>query len=261
MGLNKLLADTASLTATFNGKKAEIDAATAKQLTDLTAWKGQFLQRAQQNLLQDSGRFFDPSVAGNETKNADILLGGAAFHSKFSLYNGATITEAGKFIQNNSTNGGTGAALGANAKSLTDKMRGVGNSKAGIEFYIAEVSIGQNPSTYPVETDGVTRYLGPVLTSPCPYSTFMIWLQVLEGSVSLSGAGAPYRNGLSVVSSGTTPDDGWVHLAGVTNNPGGYVNPGLNLAPGSRCLIALPAVLAGDIRGFVHTSPILTQKY
>jgi len=265
MGLNKLLADTAALIATFNGKKAEIDAATTKQLTDLNAWKGQFLQRAQQNLLQDSGRFFDPSAAGNETKNKEISLGAAAFHSPFAtLYNGTTMTEAGKFVHNNSTNGGTAAALSAEVKSLTDKMRGAGQARSGLEFYIAELRIGDNPSMYPLETNGVNRFISFAMTAVVPRVTAMYWLRVLEGSVHFSpytAAGSAYRDGVQAASPILTPDDNWAHVSSVSAFTGGYVQPSLYLAAGTRCLMALPAFVAGDLSGFVHTSPVLTQQY
>lgn len=258
-----LVAATNQLTGEVSGKMAAIDAKTNQQAATFQAWQGQFALRAQQNLLRDSGRFFDPDVAENSSGSRNIYCGaGFAFAgSEAVLYNGTTVANAGKFTHNNSTNGGGGAALPDRVKSLTDRMHGVGNSRHGVEFYVAELTMAANPTQYAIAfPDGVTRYLATTRTIPVPIGTQLVWLMAVSGSVGMTNS--PLRNGVQTGDGVVRPADGWVHLAAVSDGrPGGYVMPGLHAEAGTVFCVALPAVVAGDVTGLVHGSPILTQHH
>jgi hypothetical protein len=259
--LSDAIAAQNALTQAVATKKGEIDAATVAQQAAFDAWKGQFVSRAQQNLLRDSGRFFDPDLAANaggaRLQTFSLAFGYAGAYA--ALYNSTTVASAGKFTHDNSSNGGGGAVLPDPVKTLTDKMRGVGSARYGIEYYVAEFLMGASPTAYPsVGVDGVTRYLSEVRTLPVDLATHLAWVFAVNGSVSMGGA--THRNGAASANPIVKPGDGWVHLASLNDSGGGgYIMPGFSAEPGTRFRVALPAVVAGDVRGFVHRCPILTQ--
>lgn len=64
-----------------------------------------------------------------------------ANNSFLSPWNGTTVFSGGKFIHDNTTNGGTAGALTEDVTSLLTAMS-LGGSRYGTEFYIASYTMG-----------------------------------------------------------------------------------------------------------------------
>jgi len=141
--------------------KVSADGATFKEaiVLDRATGKASFpqmrvLEEHAVNLLQDSGRMCDAGSWISAQVTSFVAPG------YFALINASTLTSHAKFIFNNSTYGGSGAALDSFVSDLIAKIRVAGNGGPrcyNVEFYVAKLTKGAGTAGANV-AGGVTRY-------------------------------------------------------------------------------------------------------
>ncbi|MEK3963560.1 pyocin knob domain-containing protein [Paenibacillus sp. FSL H7-0323] len=211
------------------------------------------------NLLGDSGRFMgidgDPRSLQITTSFAN--------NSFLSPWNGTTVFSGGKFIHDNTTNGGTAGALTEDVTSLLTAMS-LGGSRYGTEFYIASYTMGSGTAN----SGNVAGTYLMTVNSNFPATgvgkayTVSFWVRVKTGTtISIPRDGRLSKNGVSTSANyiSLTPADGWVHIEKTVHASNGYYNaaPGIAATAGSVVQIAMPVVVAGAIGVGVHTSPVM----
>ncbi|MEK4195972.1 pyocin knob domain-containing protein [Paenibacillus sp. FSL L8-0323] len=211
------------------------------------------------NLLGDSGRFMgidgDPRSLQITTSFAN--------NSFLSPWNGTTVFSGGKFIHDNTTNGGTAGALTEDVTSLLTAMS-LGGSRYGTEFYIASYTMGSGTAN----AGNVAGTYLMTVNSNFPATgvgkayTVSFWVRVKTGTtISIPRDGRLSKNGVSTSANyiSLTPADGWVHIEKTVHASNGYYNaaPGIAATAGSVVQIAMPVVVAGAIGVGVHTSPVM----
>ena len=207
------------------------------------------------NLMPDSGRF-----AGK--MNPMSRSAGAYQTSPFlSGYNGATSSSAGKFIHNNTTNGGSAGDLTQDVEDLLAAMGRLGASaRYGIEFYVNQLTAGSGTLVGTVGIDGVSRNLlttngDRALFASDTYSTFVAWVRVKSGSAHID---VPYTKNSVSVPSGTLLAATWQPIAVRLSSILGYQSsfPRIYAAAGSEVQIAVPAFYPGVVDVGIHTAPL-----
>lgn len=211
------------------------------------------------NLMPDSGRFsgrINPLSLGS---GADFVAS-----SFLDLYNGASVSSAGKFIHNNTTGGGSAGAL---TQSIIDLLVEQGRPGAagryGVEFFAARYTAGPFTNTPRDGLDGIRRYLLTVCNARNLFGagnmgTFTCWLRVISGSLLFS---ATAYNDKVVLPERTPILPGvWKHYRTAMGQAIGYNNewPSMFVEPGSVVEIALPAFFNGEVNPGVYKSPIAT---
>ena len=211
------------------------------------------------NLMSGSGKF---TAKGNPlAREFTTAFQNSGF---FSPFNGATVAEAGKFVHNNSTNGGNAGAL---AQPVIDLLAAMGRSgdvaRFGVEFFVAEIVAGSGTGVSSTGPDGVTRHLVTINGSRAMFAfagsaTLALWMRALDRDIEVTDGnrfrgGNPY-NGILRVS------DGWSHIRHVMSTQLGYFNsaPGIRARSGDRIQIAVPAWFAGPVDPGIHTAPLPT---
>ncbi len=201
------------------------------------------------SLLPDSGRFAGNGATGN-------TVGSFSLPSYLSLYGGATAADGGKYITNNSDYGGTAGALPASVRDLVDQIRGPSHRRYGVEYRVAEITMGADTST-PISVSGTPYYLGLLMgfgPRP-PRMTFHIYLRALDGTIAYR-----WYPGQTIIKNGTaftthvpiSPGEGWVSMT-VRDEQDPYSSYGYNPTPlnlhgeavGHRFLLACPALMGG----------------
>ncbi|MDX4008127.1 hypothetical protein RXP19_24355 [Pseudomonas aeruginosa] len=220
------------------------------------------------NLMPDSGRY-----AGSI--NPLVLRFTEAFSSSFlTLWNGASIADGGKYIYDNTTNGGTAGNLNQRVQDLLVAMGRSSGSLAryGVEFYTAVLTAGPNATTGSTGADGTTRYLQMTNSSRALFiangwCTAVLWIRAEAGSLHFMPSTAPatdykiWLNGAPVVPGQVlTPSDGWKHIRISKRSAQGYDNgfPFLYMALGSVAAMACPAFFGGLVDPGIHVAPIAT---
>lgn len=220
------------------------------------------------NLMPDSGRY-----AGSI--NPLVLRFTEAFSSSFlTPWNGASIADGGKYIYDNTTNGGTAGNLNQRVQDLLTAMGRSSGSLAryGVEFYTAVLTAGPNATTGSTGADGTTRYLQMTNSSRALFiangwCTAVLWIRAEAGSLHFMPSTAPttdykiWLNGAPVVPGQVlTPSDGWKHIRISKRSAQGYDNgfPFLYMALGSVAAMACPAFFGGLVDPGIHVAPIAT---
>ncbi|EMR0201059.1 hypothetical protein ABCV26_003139 [Pseudomonas aeruginosa] len=220
------------------------------------------------NLMPDSGRY-----AGSI--NPLILRFTEAFSSSFlTPWNGASIADGGKYIYDNTTNGGTAGNLNQRVQDLLVAMgrSSGGLARYGVEFYTALLTAGPNATTGSTGADGTTRYLQMTNSSRALFiangwCTAVLWIRTEAGSLHFMPSTAPttdykiWLNGASVLPGQVlTPSDGWKHVRISKKSAQGYDNgfPFLYMALGSVAAMACPAFFGGLVDPGIHVAPIAT---
>lgn len=201
------------------------------------------------NLMPDSGRF-----AGKTNPLVESISGSFYRSGFFNEYNGSVQSDAGKFITNNSTYGGTGGALTEPVQSLTVKT---GAGRYGVEFYVMRATAGTGTQ---VGYDG--KYLlfggvGKAIYASDSYMTFTAWLRSETGAHNIN---RPYYKDGILVAAGTDIGAEWVHVRVVSRSTIGYdaQSPFIYSDPLAKLNIALPAFYSGIVDVGIHTSPLPT---
>lgn len=203
------------------------------------------------SLLPDSGRF-----AGNSAKSTTI--GAFDFPSYLSLYNGTTVASAGKFIHNNNDYGGGAGSLPATVRDLVDKIRSPLHRRYGLEFYVAEFTMGSGTASSATNIGGTNYYIS-LFPSPGPIAprmTFHTYIRAIDAPIlwfcfggvqTLIRDGVPYTTHQLI-----TPADGWVSMV-VHHEINPYESTGYQpetfliraAQAGHRYQIACPALIGG----------------
>jgi len=221
-----------------------------------------------ETLVPDNGRFGGTGVG----MGRDVSTFTAS--ALFAPYNSGSLTEAGEFIYDNSTNGGAGAALNQTTIDLLAAMgRTSGDARYGTEFYIASLNAGSGTAasaTFP----GGTRYLmstNSAASGPCAffgnngYATFCGWVRAITGSIGI-GAGAFTRFEINGVEQELTNYDlatatGWIFILSVFRAAHGYDSafPRFYGNDGNSLQIAIPAVFNGYIKNVSYHAPVVSN--
>ncbi|ADU36236.1 hypothetical protein [Variovorax paradoxus] len=225
------------------------------------------------NLMSDSGKM-------TARANPLALNVGAFDAGKMTLwfvaYNGSSAwSEVGKFIFDNTTNGGAAGALTATTSDLIAAMGRTGTSaRYGSEFYIAERTAGAGTANpHPLFA---ANYLSSTMNSVVQAVmnadravTFAGWIRAIDNDqvvvgVQAAGVQQVYLNGVrqAGVSAGAviTPAMGWCHVRVVIRSAIGYQNasPNIYAQAGQKFQVALPAWMYGEANPGVHTTAIQT---
>ncbi|PHR68514.1 hypothetical protein [Alcanivorax sp.] len=216
------------------------------------------------NIIAQAGRFTTP--AGPFDLYATGLFDSDVSDS-LSPYNGATVTEVGKFIHDNADFGGGGASLTAPTLDLLSAMGRAGsNGRYGVEFYIAEYAAGGGTGGASLFPSG-TLYLMSINLSRAIFAasgrcTFTAWVRAVDGPIGFRSLG-PIVTEFDGVAQGTNPElvpaDGWTFVRVVSQISTGYVAawPGISgQSSVSKAQIAIPAIFPGNVDAGIYSAPI-----
>jgi hypothetical protein len=262
MSLEQQLSDAISaqnaLTQAVAGKMGQIDQAVQQKKDELEAWRVASVGKLPTiNLMRDSGRFFDIDAVGNAGNRRSTNLSAAFAAPALGLYS-TSAASVGKFIHDNTTNGGTGGAL---TQPVIDLMNanGTAGARYGQEFYVAELTAGA-VSVSPITVEGRNLSLACAIGATATgLLTFMSWFRCITGSVHLDVISR--KNGSAPQSQVLLPSDGWKHLAGNSNWGRGYSIVHIRCEQNSKFQMAMPAMLLGDYVGKVHSAPLPAFEY
>ena len=212
------------------------------------------------NLMPDSGRF-----AGKMNPLATYISGGFSSNSFFNPYNGSVISSAGKFIFDNSTNGGAAGSLDPVVGDLLAAMGRTGSeARYGVEFYVAKIVAGEGTSVGHTGADGVTRFLLCVNNAQAMFvadglAACVAWLRVDSGSLHCK---KPYFLNGVLQPSGTPIPAGFHHFRVVARNAIGYDTemPWLCSTAGAEVYVGCAAFFHGFVDVGLHTSPIAANN-
>ncbi|WP_199406735.1 hypothetical protein [Chromobacterium sp. ATCC 53434] len=207
------------------------------------------------NLVRDSGRFI-PVEAVYDNPTAAIFSSQSAMAPLTApdYQQSVTITNAGKFIHDNTANGGAKGELTTVVKDLLAALPTRRNFRYGSEFYIAEFSCG-SLNYSPDIVDGIRRCAAAAYGVVTEGNiTFMAWLRCTRGSIRLDVTS--HKNGKPASNPIIVPADGWVHCAGIANWDGGYSISHIRAEDNSVFQVAMTAALSGNHLGYVHQAPI-----
>lgn len=214
------------------------------------------------NLFKDAGRF-----AGSPEPNS---IAAATFEAPTYLaaYNGASFAAGDKFIDDNTTYGGSAGALGSDVDGLIQKIRDTGASsdygRYGPEFFVMDVTAGAG-TTSP-EIVGPTTYYMALANASVPTWAratvgFNMKVKSGEAAIVLHASRGTYMDGTRQASSFTlAPADGWKQIVHrLEHEPRQFVGYDDNVfriyaTPGSVIALALPFHIPG-------WAPISTAPY
>jgi hypothetical protein len=220
-----------------------------------TSTVGNFLTDFAVNLYADSGRFAGNTVAG-------VSVGAFVEPAYLSKTNSTTVASAGKFITNNNDYGGAAGSLSATVRNLIDRIRGAASRRFGLEFYVAEYTMGVGTTGSSINIAGTNYYgsLLPTLGAMVPRMTFHAYVRAIDAPIvwaALPGQ-TLIRDGVpSTANQLIAPADGWVSMTVWQQvNPYDSVGYQPNLfqinaaASGHRyqvaCAAAMPGITAVD---------------
>ncbi len=208
------------------------------------------------NSIRHGGRYMDPTDTG-------VLRASLPFNTSdvFEVaYNGSVISEAGKFIDDNTDNGGSRGAMTATTLDLLTAM-GRGGSRYGPEFFISQWAAGAGVGGSTVEGHhlmGGSTSLGLNFGNRVSYAC---WLRLTAGTGWVQDTGDMYIDGVEHVGNKELSiGDGWIHVAGTYHIPQGYYTkslPGIHGESGTVIQKALPVILPANFQIPVHTQPLM----
>lgn len=243
------------------------------------------------NLMADSGRF-----AGKIAPTVLTFTNAFVNSAYFGAANGTTSgNSGGKFIYDNTTNGGasadnTAGTAGALTADVTALLTAMGrtdsfNKRYGSEFWISTLTaistLGTSPNnTSPGSfTDAVTRYLisssgARAILGVGSRATLAFWVRL-----KTNGAGTTSDKRLGIRPAASMPllmldgqetleillsvNDGWHFVVMQDTSPNGYSSafPALYALASDVVQIACPAIFAGDARptAFTHSIPSMHE--
>lgn len=206
------------------------------------------------NLFQDAGRFAGAPEAQGTAAVAFVQPPYA------TPINGNVYAAGPKFIHNNSTFGGAGAALDPDVATLTQAMRpgaASGILRFGIEFFLMDVTAGAGTAV-PLTVDSVTHYLAMANPGPPlpPIYTLNYWVLVKSGTVvpRVETSNQMFINGVEqTVNQAFDNADGWLQITRLYDIPPnlylGYNSQmwPLYATPGAEFYFAAPFLTPGHV--------------
>lgn len=180
-------------------------------------------------------------------------------------YNGSTLSQAGKFIHNNSDFGGAGGAMAPTVVDLINAAgRILGNARYGVEFIVCEISVGAGTAAG-ISVGANTYYPASINTNLNfygidGYATFFMWVRAVGQSFAILKRNDLLINGVAKsANTVVTTSDGWVHCQHSDFAPNGYSTgaPYLYGIPGGKIQIALPMVIPKRVTTWTnHVAPV-----
>lgn len=211
------------------------------------------------NIIKDGGRYVDSSQ--DFTKRAITGSFDATQGIEVGL-NGATVEDGGLFVNNNSTNGGTAAALPQPISDLLAAMGRAGSAaRFGVDFYISKWTAGAGTSS--AYNDHYLMHFGSntATLSMDNGASYAAWVRCVASSCIIRPPTQHFLNGVEEVGDVTlTPADGWVHVAGILENSNGNFSfgcPDIYGKSDTILEIALPVLVPARVQLPVHTQPLL----
>lgn len=238
-------------------------------------------ERAYINMMPDSGRY------AGKINPMDLMTRDSAGalkvfeNSRFFLpFNSTTVSQIGKFIWNNTTNGGastdnTAGTAGALTQAVQDLLAVQGRTgsaaRYGVEYFVARYQMGAGTSDA-AASGGATRYL---MTTNAPHAmygggrvTMAFWIRFAAAGgawtqIAIHNLGKIIRDGvdwtgdllLSVA-------DGWTHVVIHHESILGYTTsfPFIRARNGDVVQIAIPAIFPGFVYPPMHSAPYPTMN-
>jgi len=213
------------------------------------------------NIFRDGGRF-----AGTP-EPAAITVGAFAMPGWMALTNSSTLISHGKFVLDSTTYGGANAAVHADIQQLVALLVETSRRRFYPEFHVAKLTAGSGTGASMIFPDAVTRYTQLHTRGYCrPVRiTTSIYLKVLEGDLGIpqDSSKRMFVDGVEVFASPVIADDGAWHHVCVMEGPVfdqhwryDYDSIRLYQRPGDVALIALPAMVPGELRLPVNVGQI-----
>ncbi len=205
------------------------------------------------NLFKDAGRF-----AGSPEPNS-IAAAAFAAPTYLSTNNGSTFAAGDRFIDDNSTYGGSAGPLGTDVDGLIQKIRNTVSNpdygRYGPEFYIMEITAGAGTGS-PQIIAATTYYLALTNMNVPTWAkaTFGFNIKVKSGSaaIALHGARNTYLDGTRQAASfALAPADGWKQVVHqLDHEPREFIGYDQDVfrifaTPGSQIALALPFHIPG----------------
>ncbi|MGY6710148.1 MAG: DUF2793 domain-containing protein [Rhizobiaceae bacterium] len=213
------------------------------------------------NIFRDGGRF-----AGTP-EPAAITVGTFAVPGWMALTNSASLISHGKFVFDSTSYGGANAAVHADIQQLMVLLVEASRRRYYPEFHVARLSSGSGTSASMTFPDTVTRYTQLHTRGYCRPArlTTSIYVKALEGDLGIprDNSKRVFVDGSEVFASPVIADDGeWHHVcvlegADFTQNwRYSYDSIRIYQRPGDVALIALPAMVPGELRLPVNVGQI-----
>ncbi|MGP1274366.1 MAG: hypothetical protein ACQRW7_02980 [Caulobacterales bacterium] len=205
------------------------------------------------NLLKDGGRF-----AGSPESTVRQISAYVA-PSYIVAFNGAAITQGPKYIDNNTTYGGSAGALDPDIDAIISKVKQESIRRFGVEFFALNITAGTGTAAGTLTVDSVPHYYAfTTPTAPIPdIFSKNYWVLVKSGSVALQFGGTNwtiYVDGVPITANTRiVPADGpkqiTVHLTRSAATFPGYDNVihKLFASVSANFLLAMPAVVPGHL--------------
>lgn len=218
------------------------------------------------NILEGAGRF--SALSGAFELYASNPFDGTLTEF-FTPYNGSSISEAGKFLHNNTDFGGSTGSMTAVVLDLLSAMGRTGSgARYGVEFYVAEIAAGSGTAggaSFPSGTLALMTTSGAkAIFAADGRCTFAGWVRAIDGAIGFRSLSTDYAE-IDGIEVGTnpeiTPADGWVFVRITSRDPTGYIAafPGISGIPDvSKLQIAIPSVFPGAVNPGVYTAPLPT---
>jgi len=220
------------------------------------------------NMYGDSGRFggelnpFTRDISASFVTNPFLV----PQNSSSALSDQNTTPASMKFINNNSTYGGSNGALVSEVDLLIQAMGRTGNNaKFGDEWYVARTTMGSGTSVS-YESHYLLFGADSDLTAQSganAWVTYAFWMRAVSGTSALvQNYEGVYQDGVEIVDDYVqldAPSD-WTHFCVNFYIPRGtgIVTPGIFAINGTVVDIALPAMIPGQVRIDPHSAPIRT---
>ncbi len=230
-----------ALTQTVTDKQAAIDAKVAIKETEVDTFiEGAIGDYPCINLCDDSGLF--DGVAGNPNRGTVSLFAKPGY---IANYNGTTVSEAGRFYNDNSTNGGAGGALTQTVSDLLT-AQGRAGGRFGTEFFVMEALMGSGTSI--ALNDKFLMFNQTLnISGAGDWLTIGFWVRAIDADLDIKLIEG-YRNGQSVTGDQTiTVPNGWTYISFQHLLNIGYHQqmPNLFAKSGNRVQLALFTVTPG----------------
>lgn len=238
-------------------------------------------ERAYINMMPDSGRY------AGKINPMDLMTRDSAGalkvfeNSRFFLpFNSTTVSQIGKFIYDNTTNGGastdnTAGTAGALTQAVQDLLAVQGRTgsaaRYGVEYFVARYQMGAGTSDA-AASGGATRYL---MTTNAPHAmygggrvTMAFWIRFAAAGgawtqIAIHNLGKIIRDGVDwtgdLLLSAT---DGWTHVVTQHESTLGYTTsfPFIRARNGDVVQIAIPAIFPGFVYPPIHSAPYPTMN-
>lgn len=209
------------------------------------------------NMMPDSGRF------AGRINPLSTFVGSFVTSAFFSPYNGATLTDGGKAIYDNTNFGGTRGVMNQDVVDLLT-AQGRAGERYPVEFNICNLKAGTGLSLPITASNGLLHYLTTVnnakpLFAVAKWGTCAFWIRAKTGSVCIRTGDILTYDG-EVVAPMTAIGNEWTLVYVSSKAPRGYDNafPWIYATPGADVQLALPAFFSGLVTAGDHVSPVPT---